>query len=193
MHAADAVRAVPGVGDEGAGARAALSAHRVGARRSTPRSARRDGVSDDELRARGAARGSEKVDAMSRPKLLDELFGRWSRAQIDSRRSSSTIRWSCRRSRSRSAATPRSRSGSSCSRAGKELANAFSELNDPIDQRAALRGAGAPAGRGRRGGERGRRGLPARDGVRHAADGRRRHRHRPAVHVPHRHARTSAT
>ncbi len=52
----------------------------------------------------------------------------------------------------------------------------------------------ARAARGRgRGGGRGGRGLSARDGIRHAADGRRGDRAGPAVHVPDRRRRTSAT
>src|SRR5206468_12997266 len=48
--------------------------------------------------------------------------------------------------------------------------------------------AGASARRRRRGGERRGRGLPEGHGIRHASDGGRRHRCRPAVHVPHEHA-----
>jgi lysyl-tRNA synthetase class 2 len=62
---------------------------------------------------------------------------------------------------------------------GKEVANAFSELNDPLEQRArfeqqlALRQAGDEEGAPVR------RGLPAGDGVRHAPRRRAGHRHRP--------------
>jgi lysyl-tRNA synthetase class 2 len=56
---------------------------------------------------------------------------------------------------------------------GRELANAFSELNDPNRPSAALRGAGRGLKAARRSTRRAsRRGLPARAGVRHAADGR---------------------
>ena len=75
------------------------------------------------------------------------------------------------------------RTGWSASRSyigGFEIGNAFSELNDPVEQhkrfeqqlaeRAARRRRSAPDGRG----------LRARAGLRVAAHGRRRHRHRPA-------------
>ena len=61
---------------------------------------------------------------------------------------------------------------------GKELANAYSELNDPIDQEA-LQGTDAPGRQGRRRGYDNRPGLLARPAIRYAAHERHRHRHRP--------------
>ena len=62
---------------------------------------------------------------------------------------------------------------------GMEIANAFTELNDPDEQRRALRAAGAARDRGGRRGAAVRRGVRRGAGAGHAADGRGRARHRP--------------
>jgi hypothetical protein len=62
---------------------------------------------------------------------------------------------------------------------GKEMCNAFSELNDPHRPAQTLRGTTGTGQARRRGGHGARRGLPAFAGIRHAAHGRPGHRHRP--------------
>ena len=92
--------------------------------------------SDQELRAEARKLGIEKVDTMSRPKLLDELFG----ALVESRIEEPTfvidypveLSPLAKPKRGNPALTERFELFAR----GRELANAFSELNDPIDQRA---------------------------------------------------------
>jgi lysyl-tRNA synthetase class 2 len=105
-------------------------------------------MSEAELRTAARRVGIEKVDAMSRPKLLDELFG----ALVESKIVEPTfvidypveLSPLAKPKRGNPALTERFELFAN----GKELANAFSELNDPIDQRqrfeaqAALRAAG---------------------------------------------------
>jgi lysyl-tRNA synthetase class 2 len=136
VHAADAVRAVPGVGERVPlfsppfpriewvpSLNAALGGRDAMA------------LSDAELRAEARSRSIEKVESMSRPKLLDELFG----ALVESKIEAPTfvvdypveLSPLAKPKRGNPALTERFELFAR----GRELANAFSELNDPIDQR----------------------------------------------------------
>lgn len=90
------------------------------------------------LRERAARVGVEHVNEMSRPKLLDELFGELVEAKIDQ----PTFVVDYPLELSPLAKPKRGRPGLTerfeLFAKGKELANAFSELNDPIDQRERL-------------------------------------------------------
>ncbi|MDB4886530.1 MAG: Lysyl-tRNA synthetase [Gemmatimonadetes bacterium] len=90
---------------------------------------------DAELAAEAKRHGIEKVDAMSRPKLLDELFGALVEATIDA--PTFVVDYPVELS---PLAKPKRGNPALTERfelfaRGRELANAFSELNDPIDQR----------------------------------------------------------
>lgn len=92
-------------------------------------------LDDTQLKAAAAKAGVQGVAAMSRPKLLDELFGAHVESKID--RPTFVIDYPLELS---PLAKPKRGNPALTERfelfaRGKELANAFSELNDPIDQR----------------------------------------------------------
>ncbi|MDB4914380.1 MAG: Lysyl-tRNA synthetase [Gemmatimonadetes bacterium] len=92
-------------------------------------------ASDAELRAAATKAGVEKVNSLSRPKLLDELF----QAHVERKIETPTfvidypveLSPLAKPKRGNPALTERFELFAR----GRELANAFSELNDPIDQR----------------------------------------------------------
>jgi len=94
-----------------------------------------DGKSEDELRQAAIAQGIEVDETMGKGKLIDELFGEKCEANyinptfiIDYPKSMSPL---TKEHRENSELTERFE----LIVCGKELANAYSELNDPIDQR----------------------------------------------------------
>jgi lysyl-tRNA synthetase, class II len=90
---------------------------------------------DAQLRNIGRRHGVANVDGLSRPKLLDELF----QATVESRIETPTFVLDYPVELSPLAKPKRGRPGLTerfeLFARGKEVANAFSELNDPIDQR----------------------------------------------------------
>jgi lysyl-tRNA synthetase class 2 len=135
VHVADAVRAVPGVGDAVPILQTPFP--RIEWVPSLSAALGRDVMTCDDatLRTLAQEQGIEKVKLMSRPKLMDELFG----ALVESNIVEPTfvVDYPVELS---PLAKPKRGDPTLTERfelfaRGKELANAFSELNDPIDQR----------------------------------------------------------
>jgi len=134
-HAADAVRAVPGAGEKTPELLPPFP--RIEWLPSLTKALGADvtALSESELRAEARCRGVEKTETMSRPKLLDELFGLLVESQLEE--PTFVIDYPVELS---PLAKPKRDNPKLTERfelfaRGRELANAFSELNDPIDQR----------------------------------------------------------
>ena len=148
---------------------------------------------------RDPARLAERTGGIERP---EHDAGRAARPRVrapgragarSSRRSSRSSRSSSRRSRAATTPTRASSTASSSSSRGTEFANAFSELNDPEDQRARFEEQLAARAAGDEEAHDDGRGLRPRARVRPAADGGRGHRHRSPGDAARRASRRSAT
>jgi lysyl-tRNA synthetase, class II len=137
VAAADAVRSVPGLADRVPDLRAPFA--RIEWIPSLDRALGESvlGLDDATLRLRAERVGVADAKTLSRPKLMDELF----QALVESKIDAPTFVLDYPMELSPLAKPKRGAAGGLTERFelfanGKEMANAFSELNDPLDQRA---------------------------------------------------------
>ena len=135
VHAADAVRGIPGIGDAVPALRPPFPRIQWVPALDTALGVSSLAQPDDALRNIAAKVGVQHVESLSRPKLLDEIF----QGAVEARLDEPTFVLDYPRELS-PLAKPKRGDPALTERfelfaRGKELANAFSELNDPIDQR----------------------------------------------------------
>jgi lysyl-tRNA synthetase class 2 len=135
VHVADALRAVPGVGERVPALEPPFARVEWMPSLAAALGADALALSEDELRAEARRCGIEKTEAMNRPKLLDELFGLLVESTLDA--PTFVIDYPVELSplAKPKRGDPRLTERFELFARGRELANAFSELNDPIDQR----------------------------------------------------------
>ena len=140
------------------------------------------GMDEAELRKTARSIGIHVDDTMGRGKLIDEMFGE----KVEAHLIQPTFITDYPLEMSPLAKQHRSKPGlverfeAICN--GKEICNAFSELNDPLDQRKRFEDQLELGKRGDEESHAARRRFPARARVRHAAYCRPGYRHRPPEH-----------